>query len=238
MPSLDSSPDRFIIPTFSNRATCFLIHIERAVNQRKSRSRTWPCAHDGAGSKRKKTERRTGLSAVAARADRQHACSESVNVNYRGIGSRKGMIHGKRGFEDRGNRANELRLLVNFFHVWIVCPAIWGLFDFRPTKRFYIRSSANERFDLCFHVSSRFCLIILLSVMECWNDCKIFETKISLIIQISFSDEVQYNLSFYPSKSRNFLIIKGLLFSNEINRSLLYIFWNRETFSLSSSSIV
>lgn len=54
---------------------------------------------------------------VAARADRQHACSESVNVNYRGIGSRKGMIHGKRGFEDRGNRANELRLLVNFFHV-------------------------------------------------------------------------------------------------------------------------
>lgn len=124
MPSLDSSPDRFIIPTFSNRATCFLIHIERAVNQRKSRSRTWPCAHDGAGSKRKKTERRTELSAVAARADRQHACSESVNVNYRGIGSRKGMIHGKRGFEDRGNRANELRLLVNFFHVWIVCPAI------------------------------------------------------------------------------------------------------------------
>lgn len=153
MPSLDSSPDRFIIPTFSNRATCFLIHIERAVNQRKSRSRTWPCAHDGAGSKRKKTERRTGLSAVAARADRQHACSESVNVNYRGIGSRKGMIHGKRGFEDRGTAQT------SFVCLWI--SFTFGL----SVPRFEVCLIFDQRRDFTFdRVRMRGLIFIFMSL--------------------------------------------------------------------------
>lgn len=103
----------------------------------------------------------------------------------------------KGGFEDRDSRANKLRLLVNFFHVWIVCPAISGLFDSRPTKRFRIRSRVRTRgFDLYFHY--RLFEVLFNHSFTEWNienDCKIFETEIFLIVEISNLDEM-----IYPSK--------------------------------------